>query len=88
MTIEFTFAFALAMLVLAATPGPGVFASVAQALSSGFRSSIDVIAGIVVGDLLFLTLAIFGLSAVAYALGELFFIVKIMGGCIPNVAGV
>ena len=80
MTIESTFAFALAMLVLAATPGPGVFASVAQALSSGFRSSIDVIAGIVVGDLLFLILAIFGLSAVAYALGELFFIVKIMGG--------
>jgi threonine/homoserine/homoserine lactone efflux protein len=80
MTAESTFAFALAMLVLAATPGPGVFASVAQALSSGFRSSIDVIAGIVVGDLLFLMLAIFGLSAVAYALGSLFFIVKIMGG--------
>jgi threonine/homoserine/homoserine lactone efflux protein len=80
MTAESTFAFALAMLVLAATPGPGVFASVAQALSSGFRSSVDVVAGIVLGDLLFLMLAIFGLSAVAHAVGGLFFIVKIMGG--------
>jgi len=61
MTVESTFAFALAMLVLAATPGPGVFASVAQAISSGVRSSIDVIAGIVIGDLFFLMLAILGL---------------------------
>ncbi len=38
MTVESTLAFALAMLILAATPGPGVFASLAQALSSGFRS--------------------------------------------------
>jgi threonine/homoserine/homoserine lactone efflux protein len=80
MTAASTLAFALAMLILAATPGPGVFASVAQALSSGFRSSIHVIVGIVIGDLLFLILAIFGLSAVAYALGELFFIVKVIGG--------
>ena len=80
MSVESTLAFTLAMLILAATPGPGVFASVAQSLASGFRSSIHVIAGIVVGDLLFLFLAIMGLSAVAYALGELFFIVKIIGG--------
>jgi len=60
MTVESTLAFALAMLILAATPGPGVFASLAQALSSGFRSSINVIAGIVIGDLLFLILAING----------------------------
>lgn len=80
MTLESTLAFGLAMLILAATPGPGVFASVAQALSGGFRSSIDVIAGIILGDLLFLMLAILGLSAVAKAFGQLFFIVKIIGG--------
>lgn len=68
------------MLILAASPGPGVFASVAQAMAAGFRSSINVIAGIIVGDLIFLMLAIFGLSAIAYALGELFFFVKIGGG--------
>jgi threonine/homoserine/homoserine lactone efflux protein len=80
MTIETTIAFALAMVILAATPGPGVFASVAQALATGFRSSWNVIAGIITGDILFLLLAVFGLSAVARALGELFFIVRLAGG--------
>lgn len=80
MTIESILTFSLAMFILAASPGPGVFASVAQALSSGFRSSFDVIAGIVLGDILFLMLAIFGLSAIAYILGEFFFLVKIAGG--------
>ncbi len=68
------------MLILAATPGPGVFASVAQAISSGFRPSLDVIAGIVFGDILFLLLAVFGLSAFAFVLGEFFFIIKLAGG--------
>ncbi len=80
MTLASTLAFGFAMLILAVTPGPGVFASVAQALSGGFRSSVNVIAGIVLGDLLFLILAIFGLSAIAKAFGQLFFVVKIIGG--------
>ena len=80
MTIETTIAFTLAMTILAVTPGPGVFASVAQALSGGFRSAWNVIAGIIIGDILFLMLAIFGLSAVAKVLGEFFFIVRLIGG--------
>ncbi len=73
-------AFALAMLALAASPGPGVFAAAAQALAGGFRSAIGVIAGIVIGDLIFLMLAVFGMSALANALGGLFVVVKIAGG--------
>ncbi len=80
MTIETTLALTLAMLVLAATPGPGVFATVAQALGAGFRSALDVVAGIVVGDLLFLILALLGLASVATAFGELFFAIKLIGG--------
>ncbi len=80
MTIESVLGLSLAMLILAASPGPGVFASVAQALSSGFRSSLNTIAGIVVGDIVFLMLAIFGLSIIAQLLGEVFFIIKILGG--------
>ncbi len=68
------------MLILAISPGPGVFATVSQALSSGFRSSVGVVGGIVIGDLLFLLLAVFGLSALAYALGDLFFYIKLLGG--------
>jgi threonine/homoserine/homoserine lactone efflux protein len=40
------------MLVLAASPGPGVFATIARALASGFRPSFAVICGIVLGCVL------------------------------------
>jgi len=70
----------VAILVLAASPGPGVFATVARALASGFRPALAVICGIVLGDIIFLMLAFFGMSMIAQALGDLFFIVKICGG--------
>ncbi len=79
MTIESIIALSFAMFILAASPGPGVFGAVAQSLATGFRSSLDVIAGIVLGDIIFLMLAIFGLSAVAKLFGEFFFFVKIAG---------
>ena len=80
MTVYSAFGFAVAMLVLAASPGPGVFATSARAMASGFRPALAVIWGIVLGDIIFLLFAVFGLSMVARALGDLFFIVKICGG--------
>ena len=80
MTIYSAIGFSVAMFVLAASPGPGVFATVARALASGFRPSFAVICGIVVGDVFYLLFAVFGLSMVARALGNMFFIVKICGG--------
>ena len=68
------------MLVLAASPGPGVFATTARAMASGFRPALAVIWGIVLGDIIFLLFAAFGLSMVARILGNLFFIVKLCGG--------
>ncbi|MBT8763130.1 LysE family translocator [Desulfohalobiaceae bacterium Ax17] len=79
MTIYSAIGFSVAMLILAASPGPGVFATVARALASGFRPALIVICGIVLGDVIFLLFATFGLSIVAQALGNLFFIVKICG---------
>ena len=80
MTFYSTIGLSVAMLVLAASPGPGVFATVARALASGFRPALAVISGIVLGDIIFLMLAVFGMSIIAQALGDLFFIVKICGG--------
>ena len=80
MTLYSAFGFALAMLILAASPGPGVFATTARAMASGFRPALAVIWGIVLGDIIFLMFAAFGLSVVARVLGNLFFIVKIGGG--------
>ncbi len=73
-------AFAMAVLILAASPGPGVFATVAGSLASGFRSSLEMIAGIVLGDLIYLMFAVFGLSEVAQISGEWLFVVKTGGG--------
>jgi threonine/homoserine/homoserine lactone efflux protein len=80
LTVYSAFGFAAAMLVLASSPGPGVFATTARAMASGFKPALAVIWGIVLGDIIFLLFAVFGLSMVARALGDLFFIVKICGG--------
>ena len=74
------FAFSLAMFLLAITPGPGVFATISRALSSGFLNASFVVMGIVIGDIIFLLLAIFGLSTIASILGDFFILVKYLGG--------
>jgi len=73
-------AFAGAMFLLAITPGPGVFATISRGLASGFNNAAYVVLGIVIGDIIFLLLAIFGLSAIATVLGDFFVIVKYLGG--------
>jgi threonine/homoserine/homoserine lactone efflux protein len=72
--------FLIGMTVLAATPGPGVFGSMAKAISEGFKMSLFFIGGLVLGDIIFLTLALLGLSAIAKMLGGMFLIIRIAGG--------
>jgi len=74
------FAFAGAMFLLAITPGPGVFATISRGLASGFSNAAYVVLGIVIGDIVFLLLAIFGLSAIAHILGDFFVVIKYLGG--------
>lgn len=71
--------FAGAMFLLAITPGPGVFATVARALASGMGHAAVVVLGIVAGDLMFLLFAVFGLAALAELLGGFFTVVKYVG---------
>jgi len=79
MTLLDIFGLGTAMLLLAISPGPGVFATVSKALSSGFRQTLPVVAGIVVGDLIFLLFAITGLSAIAETFGTLFLLIRYLG---------
>ncbi|MDH3974654.1 MAG: LysE family translocator [Deltaproteobacteria bacterium] len=69
----------MAMFILVVTPGPGVFATVAKALVSGFKLSIPVIIGIIAGDLIFLLIAIYGLHAIAETFSTLFTVIKYFG---------
>ncbi len=71
----FTIAYAIAVLV----PGPGVAAVVARALGGGFRSAFPMVIGILVGDLVYLVFALFGLAAIATWFGPVFVIVKWAG---------
>ncbi len=80
MTLTSVIGLAVAMFVLAITPGPGVFATVSKALTSGFAHAVPVVIGIVVGDLIFLLFAVFGLSMIADAFSGLFTLIKYLGG--------
>ncbi len=80
MSLLSIFSLSVALFILAATPGPGVFATVSRALASGFLPSLGVIAGIVTGDIIFLLFAIMGMSVIASIMGNFFIVVKLIGG--------
>ena len=80
MTLTSTLAFIVAVFVLGITPGPAVVAVTARALASGLRPAFAFHLGVVAGDLVLMTLAIFGLAAVAQALGPWFVVVRVAGG--------
>lgn len=70
-----------AMVVLAAIPSLSVFTVVSIALSSGFMCGTMAAIGIVVGDIIFIFLAIYGLSAIASTeIDTLLFLLKYFGG--------
>lgn len=68
------------MVALAALPSSSVALVIARAATSGIANGIAVAIGIVLSDLLFVALAVLGLSVVAKTLGSFFVLVKILGG--------
>ena len=62
-----------------AVPGPGIFAIIARALGSGFKSTIPAVIGNTMGDLVLMTLSALGLAIVARQMGSLFLIVRLAG---------
>ncbi len=79
MAIDAILAFTGAFVVLAISPGPGLVAILSRTLGGGYASGLAVTAGLVVGDAVFLAIAMVGLSAIASAIGPLFQIVKYAG---------
>ena len=69
-----------AMMVLAIVPDASVIAVVGRSMASGYTHGLVTVIGILVGDLVFLMLAIYGLSAIAETMGDLFVVVKYLGG--------
>jgi threonine/homoserine/homoserine lactone efflux protein len=73
--ITFCAVYALAV----ATPGPGIAAIIARSLAHGTRGAPAFIAGFVVGDLVWFTIAATGLAALARTAATLFVAIKWAG---------
>lgn len=79
MTLAGFVAYTGALAVAVAIPGPGVTALVARALGSGFRSSLYMTFGLVLGDLTYLAAAVLGLAVIAQTFGMVFLVIKWLG---------
>jgi threonine/homoserine/homoserine lactone efflux protein len=79
MTLAGFVAYSGALALAAAIPGPGVTALVARALGSGFRSSLFMSLGLILGDLVYLTAVVLGLAIVAQTFGMVFLVIKWAG---------
>jgi threonine/homoserine/homoserine lactone efflux protein len=71
--------FASALVVASASPGPGIIALVARVIGRGPRGAASYAAGFVIGDLVWLTIAIFGLAVVAQTFAQVFVVIKYAG---------
>jgi len=76
------------MVVLASIPSVSVLAVSTKSATSGFIHGVFTTIGIVVGDIIFIIIAIWGLSLLAEMLGSLFFLMKYLGGAYLILLGV
>ncbi len=65
--------------VAVASPGPGLAAVVARGLGQGMQAAPAFVAGFVVGDLIWFTIAATGLSVIAKTFETLFLVIKYAG---------
>ena len=71
--------FATALFLAAASPGPSVAAIVARVLGRGTSGAVAFTAGVAVGDVVWLTIAVVGLASVAQTFHGVFVIIKYLG---------
>ena len=79
MSIEGAITFFIAIFIFAITPGPGTFALLARALTSGAISCISMSFGMAISDIIYLILATFGLAAIAENYSGLFTAIRFAG---------
>ena len=73
------FVFALALFVAAASPGPAITALVARVLVRGTVGALAYMLGLALGDIVWLTCAVFGLAFIAKTFAWLFLALKYAG---------
>ena len=68
--------YVVALAIAAAIPGPGMTALVARSVSSGGLTGFAMLGGLILGDLTYLSFAVFGLALLAKSFSALFIMVK------------
>ena len=81
MTFESAVAFSLALLIWVLIPGPAIFAIVGRSLTAGLKPALKLIVGILLGDLFYITIVMFGMAAIGKTLGNLFVVIRMIGAC-------
>lgn len=79
MSFESGVTFFIAILIFGVTPGPGVFAILARALTQGAHSCWLLALGMSISDMLYLIAACFGLAVIANQWSEVFTVVRFAG---------
>lgn len=72
-------AFAVIFAAFCAAPGPAVAAVLARVMARGSAGMVWFVGGLMLGDLLWLLVAVFGLAAVAAMVQPVFFVLKYLG---------
>ena len=68
--------YALALGVAAAIPGPGITALVARSVGNGPIAASVMLFGLIIGDLIYLSFAVFGLALIASTFSGLFIAIR------------
>jgi threonine/homoserine/homoserine lactone efflux protein len=79
MTLSGFLAYSGALAIAAIIPGPQIVAIIAQALHSGYRRAAWMTAGMVVGDVIYLSSALAGLAYIAATFTTLLIVIKWTG---------
>lgn len=79
MTLHSGLAFLIAIIIFSITPGPGVFAILAKAMTQGGKACFSLSLGMAISDIIYLILACYGLAVIAENWGSLFTVIRIIG---------
>ncbi|WP_426416629.1 LysE family translocator [Aestuariirhabdus sp. LZHN29] len=79
MSPESALTFFIAIFIFGITPGPGVFAILARAMSEGAANCFTLALGMAISDIIYLVLACFGLAAIAEHWSGLFLVIRFVG---------
>ncbi len=79
MSFEAAITFFIAIFIFGITPGPGVFAILARALTAGVKACYPLALGMAISDILYLIMATLGLAAIAENWGGLFTAIRFIG---------